>query len=180
VRAVRDIPAGGEVTANYIDGWEATFSPCAERQARLRHWNFECMCEVCGAAPEERERDDGVRRRIALQHRLIPRYMAEWKVVQAAAAARAKLDLMLSIPGLETTLPSALLEVWEMARVGRELGLPGAEDCPALLQEAATRADTLGGRFVAAHREKVVQVEATVAVVADRRRTEGTTVFNKL
>ena len=137
VRAVRDIRAGQEITANYIDSYEATFAPCLERQARLEHWKFVCSCEVCGACEEERRRSDEVRRSIALQHQLIPRYMAGWKVEQALGAARTKVQLMRSVrEQMETTLPSALLELWEMSRIGEAKGLGAQEDSSKILLEA--------------------------------------------
>ena len=173
VRAVREIAPGQEITANYIDGYEATFSSCKERQAKLGHWNFVCSCEVCSLPAQERASNDEVRKNIGLQHQLIPRYMAAWKVERAMAAARTKVDLMLSLRAeMASTLPSALLELWEMVRIGQEKGVASQEDCGALLQEAGHLAEKLGHRFLHVHRQKVEQVEETVRQVARIRLQE--------
>ena len=187
VRAVREIQAGQEMTANYIDSYEATFSSSDERQFRLEHWNFVCKCEVCGLRGEARKKNDQVRRNIGLQHQLIPRYMEGWNVERAVQAARTKVDLMLSVRReMETTLPSALLELWEMSRIGQEQGLTVKEgDCKKLLEEAEELANRweielidlqlccrLGDRFLHVHREKVEQVETTVKELVKRKRQD--------
>ena len=60
------------------------------------------------------------REKIRLQHQLIPKYMAGWKIDKAVAAARMKVELMMSIKDqLLTTLPSALLELYEMCRLAK-------------------------------------------------------------
>ena len=76
VRTVREVQEGQEITANYIDSFEATFSPSSARQSSLRRWNFDCSCEVCGLPEVERERNDAKRKAVMLQHQLVPRYMA--------------------------------------------------------------------------------------------------------
>merc|ERR1719158_660767 len=147
VRAIRNISTGEEITANYIDSYEATFASCEDRQTRLQYWNFVCSCEVCSSPLEERARNDEVRRTISLQHELIPRYMEGWNVERAMVAARTKLDLMLSLElEMKTTLPSALLELWEMARIAQEQGgCSVTENCDSLLQQAEDLAKKLGG-----------------------------------
>ena len=46
--------------------------------------------------------------------------MANWQVEKAVAAARSKLELMMSIKNqMVTTLPSALLELYEMCRLAK-------------------------------------------------------------
>ena len=113
--------------------------------------------QVCDLPAEELAANDKSRRAIALQHQLIPRYMASWKVTftsrllevtkgsphcfyclvsllkgyhilvtlnvsknwmpsckvdRALGAASAKVELMRKLKlGMETTMPSALLEV---------------------------------------------------------------------
>jgi len=120
VRAVRNIVPGEEICANYIDSFEATFSPCSERQVRLKHWDFECHCEVCSLSEKNREENDLIRQKIALQHQLIPKYMSNWKIGKAVGAARTKLELMRSIhEQMITTLPSAMLELYEMCRLAK-------------------------------------------------------------
>ena len=179
VRAVREVQEGQEITANYIDSFEATFSPSSDRQSSLRRWNFDCSCEVCGLPKVDRERNDAKRKAVMLQHQLVPRYMAAWKVDLALAAARAKVNLMMELrEEMETTLPSALLEVWEMARIGEEVGLHVTEDCPALLEEALTLATRLGHGYVQTHREKVEMVAATLKDLIRRRRAETKNVYN--
>ena len=59
------------------------------------------------------------RQKIALQHQLIPKYMANWKIEKAMEAAEIKVQLMKSIESqMMTTLPSAILEMYEMCRLG--------------------------------------------------------------
>ena len=86
--------------------------------------------------------------------------------------------------GMETTIPSALLEVkqiiswrchknlifleilhsnntlkvWEMTRFAKEIGIPANLDSNLLLEEAAHLASKLGHGFVQTHKEKVEQV----------------------
>jgi len=174
VRAVRDLQEGDEITANYVDSFEATFASAEERKERLRQWNFDCQCEVCSLPAADLKENDGNRRAIALQHQLIPRYMAGWKVDRALAAARSKVDLMRKLNlGMETTLPSALLEMWEMARIATEIGLPTNLECNSVVEEAARMACKLGHGFVQTHQEKVDQVEATVKEVQRKRKQEA-------
>ena len=53
--------------------------------------------------------------KIALQHQLIPKYMANWKIEKAVEAAKIKVQLMKSIETqMMTILPSAILEFYEM------------------------------------------------------------------
>jgi ribosome maturation protein Sdo1 len=55
-----------------------------------------------------------------LQHQLIPKYMANWKIEKAVEAAKMKVQLMKSIETqMMTTLPSAILELYEMCRLGQ-------------------------------------------------------------
>lgn len=160
VRAVRDIPAGEELCANYIDSFQATFSPISERQACLQHWHFVCDCQVCSLLGEERKTNDLIREKISLQHQLIPKYMAGWKIDKAVAAARMKVELMMSIKDqLLTTLPSALLELYEMCRLAKVLNCEVPEDCDDLLKQAKDLSEKLGDRFVHVFNQKVEQVE---------------------
>jgi len=174
VRAVRDMDEGAEITANYVDSFEATFSSAEERKAKLQQWNFDCCCEVCDLPSEELAANDKSRRAIALHHQLIPRYMASWKVDRALGAASAKVELMRELQlGMETTMPSALLEVWEMTRFATEIGIPSNLEGKSLLEEAARLASKLGHGFVQTHKEKVEQVEATVKGLERKRRQEA-------
>jgi len=174
VRAVRDMEEGEEITANYVDSFEATFSSAEERKEKLRQWNFDCSCEVCNLPPAELAENDKSRRAIALHHQLIPRYMESWKVERALGAAKAKVELMRQIKlGMETTMPSALLEVWEMTRFAKEIGIPSNLDSNQLLEEAAHLASKLGHGFVQTHKEKVEQVESIVKELERKRRQEA-------
>lgn len=42
IYAVRTIPAGSEITTSYHEG-----GPSAERKAELKHFGFDCTCELC-------------------------------------------------------------------------------------------------------------------------------------
>eukprot|EP00092_Neocalanus_flemingeri_P062557 GFUD01075493.1.p1 GENE.GFUD01075493.1~~GFUD01075493.1.p1 ORF type:complete len:344 (+),score=63.32 GFUD01075493.1:86-1117(+) len=160
VRAVRSIAAGEELCANYIDSFEATFSSCSQRQVCLNHWKFVCQCEICSLPETERNANDLIRQKIALQHQLIPKYMANWKIEQAVAAARTKLELMMSIKNqMITTLPSALLELYEMCSLAKILNCEVPEDCDALIKQAKELSEKLGDRFVHVFNQKVQQVE---------------------
>ena len=58
------------------------------------------------------------REEISLQHKLIPKYMANWNIVKAVAAAERKLELVKMLEGeMKTLLPSSLLELYEMYRL---------------------------------------------------------------
>jgi len=174
VRAVRDLGEGDEITANYVDSFEATFASAEERKAKLQQWNFDCSCEVCDLPQVQLAENDKSRRAIALHHQLIPRYMASWKVDRALGAASAKVELMRQLKlGMETTMPSALLEVWEMTRFATEIGIPSNLDGNSLLEEAAHLASKLGHGFVQTHKEKVAQVEMTVKGLEMKRRQEA-------
>ena len=53
-----------------------------------------------------------------MQHKLIPKYMANWNIVKAVASAERKLDLVKMLEGeMKTLLPSSLLELYEMYRL---------------------------------------------------------------
>ena len=58
------------------------------------------------------------REEISLQHKLIPKYMANWNIVKAVASAERKLELVKVLEGeMKTLLPSSLLELYEMYRL---------------------------------------------------------------
>ena len=58
------------------------------------------------------------REEISLQHKLIPKYMANWNIVKAVASAERKLQLVKDLEGeMKTLLPSSLLELYEMYRL---------------------------------------------------------------
>ena len=179
VRAIRDIKEAQEITTNYVDSYEMVTAGRSERQGLLQHWDFVCQCEVCTRGEEEVARNDGIRRAIGVQHQLVAKYFGAWKVGHAVTAARAKLDLMMSIRNeVLASLPSALLGLWEVARVARELGQV-EEDCEALLQEAAVLARTMGETFLRQHRAKVAQVEEAVKDVAIHKKRETKHVWNE-
>ena len=53
-----------------------------------------------------------------MQHKLIPKYMANWNIVKAVASAERKLNLVRTLEGeMKTLLPSTLLELYEMYRL---------------------------------------------------------------
>jgi len=160
VRAVRDIQPEEELCANYIDSFEATFSPCSVRQELLQRWHFLCRCQVCSLQGDCRQKNDVIREKISLQHKLIPKYMAGWKIDKAVAAARTKVELMKSIQEqMITTLPSAKLELYEMCRLAKTLGCSVPENCDDILQEARDMSVKLGDRFLHVFHQKVEQVE---------------------
>lgn len=170
VRAVRDISPGEELCANYIDSFEATFSPCDERQELLQHWDFVCSCQVCSLQEDKRNKNDLIRQKISLQHQLIPKYMASWKIDKAVAAAKTKVELMMSIQDqMFTTLPSAKLELYEMCRLAKVLGCRESEDCEDLLKQAKEMSEKLGDRFVHVFNEKFQQVEQECIEVGKSR-----------
>ena len=180
VRALRDLAAGEEVTTNYIDSYDTVTASKAERLVGLQHWDFVCGCEVCGDSEEEVQRNDSVRRSIGVQHQLVTRYMEAWRAEKAVEASRTKLRLMRSLGSqVLTSLPSALLELWEVARISQQLGVAGvAEDCGGLVREAEVRARGMGERALREHREKVAEVESTLADMARKRRAETANIFN--
>ena len=50
VRAPKDIPAGGELTFNYLSTSASEFH---ERRASLQYtWNFNCTCPLCSSGPD--------------------------------------------------------------------------------------------------------------------------------
>jgi len=55
VFAVRDIPAGEEITTTYVD----VFAPAAERQDQLEEYGFQCTCPAC-ADPAAFDRIRGI------------------------------------------------------------------------------------------------------------------------
>ena len=141
---------------------QATFSPRQERQALLGRWGFTCTCEVCGAGEEERARNDRVRQEIALQHSRVPELLGSWDTSAALQAARRKVELMRGLQvEMITTLPSALLECFEMSRLGAAGRQRTAldNDEKEWLREAKELSDLLGDRFVHVYHEKLKQVE---------------------
>ncbi|EJT82580.1 hypothetical protein GGTG_02553 [Gaeumannomyces tritici R3-111a-1] len=61
VVAVRDIDVGEEITYSYV----TLGKPQKMRQEELSEWGFECACALCRAAPDERQRSDDRRARLA-------------------------------------------------------------------------------------------------------------------
>jgi len=78
-------------------------------------------------------------------------------------AARTKLELMKSIENqMVTTIPSAILELYEMSQLRKVLKSCSDDDddeCENLLKEAKERSNILGDRFVHTLVEKVQQIE---------------------
>jgi len=160
VRAVRDVASGEELCTNYIDSFEATFSSTKDRQDLLQRWKFVCQCEVCGLPEDKKKENDLTRQKIGLQHQLIPKYMANWKIDKAVEAARTKVRLMKSMETeMVTTLPSAILELYEMCRLAKILNTVVEDECEHLLKEAKERSEKLGDRFVLVLQQKVEQIE---------------------
>lgn len=160
VRALRDIKKGEEITANYIDSYEGTFATAEHRQKRLEFWNFVCSCEVCGLPAPSLQQNDKTRLEIMVNHKLVVKMMEGWRVGRAVGAARRKLDLMLSIRDqMISTLPSAQMELWEVARLAQVLNIPTDEDCDILLEEARDLSTKMGARFVHVFHQKVEQVK---------------------
>lgn len=163
VRTTRAVALGEELCTNYIDSFQATFSCTRLRQDLLQRWKFVCQCEVCSLPDLERRQNDLLREKIFLQHQLIPKFMASWKVDKAVEAARTKLELMKSIENqMVTTIPSAILELYEMSQLRKVLKSCSDDDddeCENLLKEAKERSNILGDRFVHTLVEKVQQIE---------------------
>ncbi|KAK5652639.1 hypothetical protein OQA88_10232 [Cercophora sp. LCS_1] len=61
IHAIRDIPAGEEITISYVDG----FKTYAQRQARLlASFGFRCACSRCSTSRTERKESDARRKRL--------------------------------------------------------------------------------------------------------------------
>jgi len=145
--AVRDIPAGEELTVSYIDG----MIHYAERQERLDSWGFKCACHVCSQGlPEIAASDARVKEIAKIEEDLekkvgsgeeIPRDMGD-KLVRLyeeemldnyLAHALTKAALLASMVGdREKTREYALLAVEALER---EYG-PGSKDEVAMLDLA--------------------------------------------
>jgi len=96
--------------------------------------------------------------------------MSNWKIGKAVGAARTKLELMRSIhEQMITTLPSAMLELYEMCRLAKVLKCEVPDDCDDLLKEAKQLSEKLGDRFVHVFNQKVEQVEEECREVAMRK-----------
>jgi len=164
VRATRSISAGEELCANYIDSFEGTFSSWEQRQVSLEHWRFVCKCEVCNLGEKERKKNDQLREKIRLQHQLVPKFMQHWKVEKAVTAAKCKLEMIRSLKNeMMSTLPSALLELYEMQRLAKVMNRSVEDDSEELLKEAFQLSQMLGDRFLHVYYEKLKQVEEECA-----------------
>lgn len=145
--AVRDIPAGEELTVSYIDG----MIPYAERQERLDSWGFRCACHVCSRGLAEIAASDARVKEIAkieadLEEKVgsggeIPRDMGgrlvrlyeEEMLDSYLAHALTKAALLASMVGdAEKTKEYSLLAVEALER---EYG-PGSKDGVAMLDLA--------------------------------------------
>merc|ERR1712150_287543 len=171
VRATTDIRPGQELSANYIDSFEATWSSRVQRQKRLSLWKFSCQCEVCSLEGEDLRSNDAIREEISLQHQLIPKYMANWNIVKAVASAERKLHLVKVLEGeMKTLLPSSLLELYEMYRLALTLNVKVPQDIEVFKEEARLLSDQFGERFVNVFHEKLDQIEEECDQVRKARK----------
>lgn len=160
VRAIRDIQPGEELTANYIDSFEATWSTRVDRQKRLSLWNFSCQCEVCSLEGEELKTNDKIREQISLQHQLVPKYMQTWNIDKALAAAQKKMELMKILKKeMMTLMPSTLMELYEMYRIAATLGIDVPQNIEVYKEDALVLSQQFGDRFLKVFHEKLSQIE---------------------
>lgn len=160
IRAVREIEAGEELCANYIDSFEGTLSSCIERQKRLKKWHFTCTCEICSLEPIKREENDRIRESLSIYHQLIPKCMASWNLARAVEAAEMKLKTMEGVSDeMATLLPSTLLELYEMYSLAKVLNHKVSSDMESLAKRASRLSSQFGDRFMSDYTEKISQIE---------------------
>jgi hypothetical protein len=107
--AVRDIPAGTELTISYIYVRKSR----AERQKELSEsWNFTCTCEQCSKSAEEIAASDARMRRIkALEENI------ERKVIESARKRGSE-----DTSGLNPDMAGELVELYLTERLDAHLG----------------------------------------------------------
>ncbi|KAB8261656.1 hypothetical protein BDV32DRAFT_148302 [Aspergillus pseudonomiae] len=116
IYAIDDIPPGEEITISYID----TLVPYTQRQNDLANWGFECTCQLCSLAPEDRVRSDRNIQSILTYKRALD----DWSEYSAATTemAEALIELVRSELTHDAIATAYRLAAYEFNAVGHKDG----------------------------------------------------------
>ena len=143
VRIVREIKEGEEILVRY---WGMDrFASRDERQARLREWNFTCICEVCELNGDELSQNEKTRKKIRDMKETMQVLFQSGKRRQAYDVGKKRLEIMKSIRKESIVdLPDALMEVCEIAAACK---LPSSSTAE-ILNEAQVMSKLFGDNHI--------------------------------